>query len=104
MSMTISKPSQTEEEYFARVEAEKKKKLAEEALRKLTEEQQRRMKELHWMHCPKCGMELHPVPYKGVTLDKCFNCHGVFLDDGELEKVAGSESGFLKGVLSLFKS
>jgi hypothetical protein len=102
--MTAPKPSQTEEEYFARVEAEKKKKLAEEKTKKLTQEEFEKLKALHWMHCPKCGMELHPIPYKGVTLDKCFHCHGVYLDDGELEKIAGSESGFLKGVFSLFKS
>ena len=98
------KPSHTEEEFFARVEAEKKKKLAEDSRKKLTEEEKARLKSLHWMRCPKCGMELHAVPYKGVTLDKCFQCHGVFLDDGELEKIAGEESGFLTGVLSLFKS
>ena len=98
------KPSHTEEEFFARVEAEKKKKLAEDSRKKLTEEEKARLKSLHWMRCPKCCMELHAVPYKGVTLDKCFQCHGVFLDDGELEKIAGEESGFLTGVLSLFKS
>lgn len=101
--MTVPKPSQTEAEYFARIEAEKKKKLAEEKKKRLTRDEQEALKTLHWMHCPKCGMELHPVPYKNVTLDKCFNCRGVFLDDGELEKVAGHESGFLEGVLSLFR-
>ncbi len=102
--MTISKPSQTEEEYFARVEAEKKKKISEEKKKGLTEREMLKLKEFHWMHCPKCGMELHPVPYKGVTVDKCFHCHGVYLDDGELEKIAGGESGFLTGLMSLFKS
>ncbi len=102
--MTVPKPSQTEEEYFARVEAEKKKKLAAEQGHRLTEKQREELKNQHWMHCPKCGMELHPVPYKGVTMDKCFHCHGVFLDDGELEKIAGQEGGFLSGVMSLFRT
>ncbi|MBI4196959.1 MAG: zf-TFIIB domain-containing protein [Deltaproteobacteria bacterium] len=102
--MTISKPSQPEEEYFARLEVEKKLKLSHEKRGKISEAEIKRLKELHWMHCPKCGMDLHPIPYRGVTLDKCFHCHGVYLDDGELEKIAGSESGFLKGLLSLFKS
>lgn len=102
--MTPSKPSHSEEEYFTRVEAEKKKRLAEEKRKKLSGEEMAQLKTLHWMRCPKCGMELHAVPYKGVTIDKCFHCHGVFLDDGELEKIAGQESGFLQGVLSLFKS
>jgi hypothetical protein len=98
------KPSHTEEEYFAKVEAEKKKKLSEEGRKKLTKEDEERLKALHWMRCPKCGMELHPIPYRGITLDKCFHCQGVYLDDGELEKIAGQEGGFLKGVLSLFKT
>ena len=102
--MTVPKPSQTEEEYFARVEAEKKKKLAAEQGRRLNEQQREELKKQHWMHCPKCGMDLQPVPYKGVTMDKCFHCHGVFLDDGELEKIAGQEGGFLTGVMSLFRS
>jgi hypothetical protein len=102
--MTTVKPSQTEEEYFARVEAEKKKKLAEDYARTLTQQEQNRLKELHWMRCPKCGMDLHSLPYKGVVIEKCFTCHGIFLDDGELEKVAGEERGFLRGLLSLFKS
>lgn len=102
--MTAPKPSSTEEEYFARVEAEKKKKLAEESHKRISRDEQEKLKSLHWMHCPKCGMELHPVPYKGVTLDKCFHCLGVFLDDGELEKLAGKESGFFQGVLSLFRT
>ena len=102
--MTVPKPSQTEEEYFARVEAEKKKKLAAEQGRRLNEQQREELKKQHWMRCPKCGMDLQPVPYKGVTMDKCFHCHGVFLDDGELEKIAGQEGGFLTGVMSLFRS
>lgn len=101
--MTLEKPSQTEEEYFARIEAEKKKKLAEQKKTQLSTEEREREKALHWMHCPKCGMELHPIPFRAVTIDKCFHCHGVFLDDGELEKIVGKESGFLKGLMSLFK-
>ncbi len=102
--MTLEKPSQTEGEYFARLEAEKLKKIAEAKRQKFSQAEREKVKELHWMHCPKCGMELHPVPYRGVTLDKCFSCQGVFLDDGELEKLAGQEHGFLKGVLSLFRT
>lgn len=102
--MTQTKPSHTEEEYFTRVEAEKKKKLSEDNQKKLSEEERRLLRATHWMHCPKCGMDLHPIPYKGVTIDKCFSCHGVYLDDGELEKIAGEASGFLHGLLGLFKS
>lgn len=100
--MTL-KPTTAEDEYFAREEAEKKKRLAQQKQAELEIQEKERLKQLHWMHCPKCGMELHPILFKGVTIDKCFGCNGVFLDDGELEKVAGGESGFMKGMLSLFK-
>lgn len=102
--MTTSKPSKPEDEYFARVELEKKQKQAEEHRKELDDEEHLRLKELHWMRCPKCGMELHPIVFRGVTVDKCFHCQGVFLDDGELDKIAGHESGFLPGLMSLFHS
>lgn len=102
--MVAPKPSSPEEEYFARIEAEKLKKKAVEKRQKLTQAEMEELKSLHWMKCPKCGMELHSLPYKDITVDKCFHCHGVYLDDGEIEKIAGAESGFLNGFLSLFRS
>ena len=100
--MSTPTPSKAEDEYFVRVEAEKEAKLAEERRKEIDAEERQQMKDLHWMHCPKCGMELHEIVYRGVKIDKCFCCHGIYLDDGELEQLAGNESGFLKGFLSLF--
>lgn len=99
----MAKPTSTEEEYFAREEAEKKKRLAQKLKSEMAQAEQEGLKSLHWMRCPKCGMELSPLIFRGVTIDKCFHCNGVYLDDGELEKLAGSESGFIKSVASLFK-
>lgn len=93
-----------EEEYFARIEAEKKRRLAEEKRSNLVAEERNRLKALHWMHCPKCGLELETILFRGLQIDKCFHCGGVFLDDGELEKLAGAESHFWDAVLSLFKA
>ena len=103
LSMSAIKPGKPETEYFARIEAEKKKKIADEMRAALDDAEHQRLKELHWMRCPKCGMELHSMVFRGVNLDKCFHCEGVFLDQGELEKVAGRENGFLPGLLSLFR-
>ena len=102
--MTTHHLSQLEEEYFAKEEIAKIKKLSAQKQALLKQEEEARLKALHWMRCAKCGHELHPVVFKGITIDKCFGCGGVFLDDGELEKDAGQESGFLSGVLGLFKS
>lgn len=36
------------------------------------------------MYCPKCqSIELKPITYRGVTIDKCPRCEGVWLDKGE---------------------
>jgi hypothetical protein len=101
--MSIEKPSGQEEEYFARQEFERKKRLAEEQERKLKVEERARLKELHWMRCPKCGMELLEIAHRGIKIDKCTSCAGVWLDAGELEQVAGAEAGFLGGFLKVFK-
>lgn len=93
-----------EEEYFAREDLAKIQRLAEEKRGQMALEEQEKLKAAHWMHCAKCGHELHPVSFRGLTIDKCFQCGGVFLDNGELEKLAGHESGFMNAVLSLFKT
>ncbi|MDH5716904.1 MAG: zf-TFIIB domain-containing protein [Spirochaetia bacterium] len=35
------------------------------------------------MTCPKCKAALNPITYKGITIDKCPQCEGVWLDKGE---------------------
>jgi uncharacterized protein len=52
----VGKPSEREEEYFARMEFERKKKSEEEKQRKIAEGEKKKLKELHYMKCPKCGM------------------------------------------------
>lgn len=36
--------------------------------------------------CPRCKVELEKRQYKGVQVDECKNCHGIFFDRGELER------------------
>jgi hypothetical protein len=102
MSST-NKPSNSEDEYFAREEAARLRNLATERARALAADEQKRLKELHWMRCPKCGMQLDTIAFRGLTVDKCFNCNGTWLDAGELEQLAGKEHGFLDTVLSVFR-
>jgi hypothetical protein len=99
----VSKPSEKEEEYFARIEFARRKKLEEEKHRKLKEEDKKRLKELHYMRCPKCGMELIEIDYKGIKVDKCSECEGVWLDAGELEAVSKLEKTSLDKLFSVFK-
>jgi uncharacterized protein len=40
------------------------------------------------MHCPRCaGVVLDELDRNGVTVDRCANCRGIWLDRGELEKL-----------------
>ena len=99
----VWKPSEKEEEYFARIEFERRKKLEEEKHRKLKEEDKKSLKGLHYMRCPKCGMELIEIDYKGVKVDKCSECEGVWLDAGELEAISKFEKTSLDKLFSVFK-
>ena len=97
------KPSDKEEDYFARLDLERRKKIEEEKLKKVAEEEKKQLKELHYMRCPRCGMELSEINYKSITIDKCFGCDGVWLDAGELESVAKLEKGALDKLFGVFK-
>lgn len=37
------------------------------------------------MRCPKCGAQMHEVELASVKIDRCSECKGVYLDNGELE-------------------
>ena len=97
------KPSQQEEEYHARLEFERRKKVEEERQAKLAAEECDRLKQLHYMCCPKCGMELIAIDYRGVEVDKCSACQGVWLDAGELEQIAALEKSSLDKWFNVFK-
>lgn len=96
------KPSETEEEYFARMEFEKLKKSQEESQKKLASDQRAKEKDLHYMKCPKCGMNLVEIDYKKVKVDKCSACEGIWLDAGELDLVAKLDKGSLDKLFSVF--
>ena len=97
------KPSAQEEEYFARQEAERRRKLAQERQARLQAEERERERALHFMKCPKCGMQLEEIAFGDVRVDKCFGCEGLWLDKGELELLAKKESGFVGRLLNVFR-
>lgn len=33
--------------------------------------------------CPRCTADLKPITYRNITIDKCPQCNGVWLDKGE---------------------
>lgn len=86
-----------EDEFILRQELERRRQvaLAEEA--RMAEEAKRELRDLHFMHCPKCGHDLEEVAFRSVKIDQCATCGGVWLDAGELETLATQESGGILG-------
>ena len=89
------KPSESEEEYFARIEFERRKLAERDKQEKMAAEEKEKLRRLHHMKCPKCGMDLIEVDYQSIKVDKCSGCEGVWLDPGELEAVASLETSLL---------
>ena len=71
----------------------------------IAEDEKRRLKEHHWMHCPKCGHKLHLEKYEKVEVDVCASCKGVWLDANELETIIeSSNSGVFRSFLKALKA
>ena len=98
---THSKPSKNEEEFFARADAELRKRLRERA-------DAERAKAAHDARnrCPRCDVALVAKANNGVTIDQCPQCEGIWLDKGELEILATGrerDSGFVGSLLRIWK-
>ncbi|MBU1298016.1 MAG: zf-TFIIB domain-containing protein [Bacteroidetes bacterium] len=61
------------------------------------EEERIKLRELHFMHCPKCGIKLIEMDYKQIKIDRCSECLGIWLDANELEQAR------LKKIFSILK-
>ena len=96
------KPSKKEEEYFAKQMFEEKQKIEQDKQKNLAAAERRKAKELHFMKCPKCGMNLVEIDYRNLKVDRCSACEGVWLDSGELAQVVKLEKGALDRLFSVF--
>jgi hypothetical protein len=97
------KPSQKEEEHFAQMEFARRKHTAQAMAGQMALEEQARLKELHWMRCPKDGSELLETELRGVKVDICSTCGGMWLDAGELDAMtAADQAGILGRFQKLF--
>ena len=103
--MTDRKPSNSEDEFFAREEAEKLYRMHKDKIKAIDSAKTASEKAAHWMKCGKCGYDLQTVTWRNVEVDKCFRCGVILLDDGELEKLAGKEDAgaFVSSFLGIFK-
>ena len=52
-------------------------------------------RELHRLQCPKCKHGMEEVSYRGVVVDRCTQCKGLWFDGDEaqrLKRISGSEA------------
>jgi hypothetical protein len=75
-----------EDQYFA----ERDRKLVEELRAK--EAAAKAAPPAGLMCCPKDGTRLEEHSHHGVTVEECPSCHGMWLDYGELQAMAGKEN------------
>jgi hypothetical protein len=100
----IDKPSRAEDEYFARQELERRKQWAKDRASKMATEEKQRLRDLHYMKCPKDGTDLHTIELHGVKIDQCPLCNGIWLDAGELEQLTRTDRpGVFHKIASVFK-
>ena len=96
------KRRENEEEYFKRLEMQRRLEHQAKQARAVADEERRRLKDLHFMHCPKCGTRLAEESLEGVAVDVCPSCQGLWLDNGELGKIIDGKKGVLHAVRGLF--
>jgi Zn-finger nucleic acid-binding protein len=68
----------------------------------MEEQERNRLRELHHLHCPKCGTTLGQERLEEVAVDICPLCHGIWLDDGELAKLVEGKKRVLASIRNLF--
>lgn len=103
MSEVAKTAKKSEDKYFAKLEFERKQKKLEEEQNQLKAREREELKKKHWMHCPKCGMEMVELTFEGVQIDKCSHCLGIYLDDGELNQLLEAKPGMIGRFAKLFK-
>jgi hypothetical protein len=84
------KPNKHEDEYIWAQELQRRMAKLEKEQQAGSEAEKLRLKEAHWMHCPKCGQKLSPEQCGAVEIDVCPSCKGVWLDMGELGTIVES--------------
>jgi len=91
------KPKKHEDEYIWVQELQQRMAKLKKQQQAESEAEKLRLKEAHWMHCPKCGQKLSTERCGAVEIDVCPSCKGVWLDAGELGTIvesAGQDSFF----------
>ena len=99
------KPNKHEDEYIWVQELQQRMAKLKEQQQAESEAEKLRLKEAHWMHCPKCGQKVSPEKCGSVEIDVCPSCKGVWLDVGELGTIVESagQGSFFRACLRILR-
>ena len=100
------KASKTEDEYFAREDAERLRKLRADEMARLTAGEREALKKLHGGRCADCGGQMVPERIEGAHIMHCPHCGGAFLDRKSWEFIHqhAEPHSVMASVLNWFKS
>lgn len=104
--MTITRTNAAEEEYFRRQEAEQRREDAWDTLQRAARTNQAerdRLKAAHLRPCPECKIGLEKRTLRGIEIDQCSSCHGMWLEAGELEQLSKKKPGFMSKLISTWR-
>lgn len=93
--MSDAKPTRAEDEYFVKQDAE----LIKAQRERLDKERARAERRSHYMKCPKCGADLQEQDFHHMKIDKCPECHGLWLDQGEMEMLEHVDQSAVRGFI-----
>lgn len=82
--------NEKEEQYFREQELKRQLEARRREQEAMAAAERARLKELHYMHCPKCGQKLMVEHYGATEVDVCPSCRGLWLDANELEAILAS--------------
>jgi uncharacterized protein len=85
------KPSEKEEQFFREQELKRQLAKARAEQEAMAAAERQKLKELHFLHCPKCGQRLAPEQYGAVEIDVCAGCKGLWLDASELDQILATQ-------------
>ena len=108
----VDRGSKSEDDWFRQNEKElletaraARLKREQERVAKEKVEETKRLKDLHFMKCPKCGHDMKEETLENVSIDRCTHCEGIFFDAGELEQIFAKKEeqrrGFFRKLIKL---
>ena len=87
---------ENEKQLLEAAEVARMRREREWAARKAASELEK-LREMHYMKCPKCGHDLKEHELEGMKVDRCTHCEGVFFDAGELDQIFAKKAEERRG-------